>query len=161
MSKRKPKPAVDKPDPTRERLAHAGSFVQRAGRAITLRDDALGRALMRQTITSLQYEALDRYALHWLASGSGGLLRSPDLDREIRGSGGDQWMVHRDAYHKARACLQDSEKVVCDQVCLFDMSLTEAGLMFGYRSRAHAREHAGKLLRSGADSLTRYFDRSR
>lgn len=161
MTKRKPKPRPDEPQPTDERLERAGWFVQRAGRTITMRDDALGRALMRQIVSEVQYQALERYALHWLASGLGSQLKSPDLEPRIKGVASDSWLVHRDQYRRARAALEAEQAWVCDQVACYDVRLTEVGILAGYRSKSRAREYAGRVLRSGADSLTRYFDRRR
>lgn len=114
---------------------------------------------MRQTITSLQYEALERYALHWLASGLGSQLKSPDLEPRIKGLPSDNWLVHRDQFRKARAVLDEPEAWVVDLVACHDIRLTTVGQMAGYHSPSHGRQFAGKLLRDGADRLTKYFDR--
>ena len=161
MIKRKPKPKPDTPQPTEQRINHAGWFVQRAGRSLTMRDDALGRALMRSVIDPVQHSALERYALHWLASGLGSQLKSPDLEPRIKGLPSDQWLVHRDQYRKARAMLESQEAWVCDLVACQDVRLTTVGMMAGYLSPSHGRQFAGKLLRDGADRLTKHFDRHR
>ena len=161
MKHRKLKPLADKPNPTVERLVHAGWFVSRNGRMMTMLDDALGRALKRNIISAVQHSALERYALHWLAGGLGGGLRSVDLDRTVRGGTSEAWLVHRDAYRRARAAMDSPEAFVCDQVACQDVRLTQVGLMMGYLSESHGREAAGEVLRSGADRLVRHFDRDR
>ncbi|MCP3400220.1 hypothetical protein [Bradyrhizobium sp. CCGB20] len=77
---------LDDAGPTPECLAKAGQFSTVAGRArssrkITMLDDALGKAWMRQIISAREYSALRRYALHWVAGGLQGPLSSVDLNR--------------------------------------------------------------------------------
>ncbi|MBR0908259.1 hypothetical protein, partial [Bradyrhizobium liaoningense] len=59
---------LDDAGPTAERLHKAGEFFTVAGRSrssrkVTMLDDALGKAWMRQIISALEYSALRRYAL--------------------------------------------------------------------------------------------------
>src|SRR4051794_14755482 len=77
---------LDDAGPTAERLDKAGEFFtvagrSRSGRRITMLDDALGRAWVRRKLSALEYSALRRYALHWVAGGLQGPIGSVDLNR--------------------------------------------------------------------------------
>ena len=77
---------IDDAGPTEQRLSKAGEFFTIAGRGrsarrITMLDDALGRAWMREIITAQEYASLKRYALHWVAGGLQGPMGSVDLNR--------------------------------------------------------------------------------
>jgi hypothetical protein len=138
-----------------------------------MQDDALGRAWMRQKISGEQYTALRRYALHWLAGGLSGHLGSVDLNRILAHdpsamsglSKTERQAEHRDAYHAARdqiGYLHPEIATVADHVACHDYTLVETGILLGYRSEAHARIEATKLLVGAGDRLWQFWhDRDR
>src|SRR5262245_64360323 len=76
---------VDQSGPTAQRIAKSGGDFDLTGRSRSTRrytflDDALGSAWKRQILSALEYAALRRYALHWLAGGLQGPLGSVDLN---------------------------------------------------------------------------------
>jgi len=165
----------DTAGPTPERYRHADGFYDitgksRSGRRVTMRDDALGRALARRQISGEEYSALRRYALHWLAGGLASHMGSVDLNRilahdpaTMNGLAKTERMVeHRMAYHCARDVLtypphKRRRAVVADSVACFDMRLQEVGYILGYRSASHGREAAIKLLAEAGNRLAEFW----
>jgi hypothetical protein len=151
--------AYDDAGPTPERLQHAGEFHTASGRSrattrYTMLDDALGRAWMRRKLSDAEYYALRRYALHWLAGGLQGHLGSIDLNRILAHDPGamsglaktERQADHRLAYHEARHQIGTRPALVADGVACFDLGLVEVGVLLGYRSAAHARVEACRIL---------------
>jgi hypothetical protein len=148
----------DDAGPTLERLKHSNGYYsdigRRSGRRVSMLDDALGRAWMRQKISGEEYAALRRYALHWLAGGLQGPMQSVDPNRifafdPMSMSGlakTERQQDHRDAYHTARDGIGVRPAIVADHVACFDCSLLQTGIMLGYRSAAHARAEAARIL---------------
>lgn len=133
-------------------------------------DDALGRAWMRHKISSEEYSALKRYALHWLAGGLQGPMQSVDLNRiyafDPSAMSGlaktERQQDHRDAYHAARREIGTRPAFVADQIACYDNSLHAVGTMLGYRSAAHARDEARKILSDAGYRLAKIWaDRDR
>jgi hypothetical protein len=161
----------DSAGPTAERLAHAGGFFTVAGRArssrrITLLDDALGRAWMRQKISAPEYSALRKYALHWLAGGLQGHLGSVDLNRILAFDPGSMSGLakteaqadHRILYHAARDQLGTRPAMVADHIACFDTSLATVGALLGYRSAYRARTKAAEILSDAGYRLGKFWD---
>jgi hypothetical protein len=164
----------DNAGPTAERYQHAGglkdgcfTIVGRAKstRRITMLDDALGRAWMRQKISGEEYAALKRYALHWLAGGLQGPLQSVDLNRifafDPASMSGlaktEKQQAHRDAYRAARCDIGRRPAFAADQVACADSTLREVGMMMGYHSPWHAAEAARELLKEAGYRLGRFW----
>jgi hypothetical protein len=154
-----PHQVEDSAGPTPERFRHAHGFFtdigrSRSSRRISMLDDSLGRAWMRQKISGEEYAALRRYALHWLAGGLQGPMQSVDLNRifafDPTAMSGlaktERQQDHRDAYRAAKQEIGWRPGIVADQVACYDSSLAEVGMMLGYRSEAHARDEARKIL---------------
>lgn len=161
----------DSAGPTAERLAKAGGFFTLAGRArsfrkITMLDDALGRAWMRQKISAPEYSALRKYALHWLAGGLQGHLGSIDLNRILAFDPGqmsglaktERQADHRRLYHMAREQLGTRPALVADHVACFDTSLGAVGVLLGYRSAYRARTKAAEILSDAGYRLGKIWD---
>jgi hypothetical protein len=161
---------TDETGPTAERLRHAGEFWTVAGRSrssrkITMLDDALGRAWMRQKISGEEYSALRKYALHWLAGGLQGHLNSVDLNRVLafdpaRMTGlakTEAQADHRRLYHLARDGLGYRPAFVADQVACFDTRLSAVGVMLGYRSPFRGRSKATELLAEAGCRLAKFW----
>lgn len=149
----------DNAGPTAERFRQADGFFTIAGRSkssrhISMLDDALGRAWMRSKISGVEYSALKRYALHWLAGGLQGPMQSVDLNRifafDPAAMSGlaktERQQDHRDAYRAARCGIGRRPAFVADQVACYDSALVQVGIMLGYRSRWHANDEARKIL---------------
>jgi hypothetical protein len=161
----------DRAGPTPERISHAGQFFAVAGRSrsarrITMLDDALGRAWMRQKISSEEYSALRRYALHWLAGGLQGHLGSVDLNRIyafnpalMSGLANSEAQCdHRQFYYKARDSLGTRPAFVADQVACCDIPLSRVGVALGYRSIWRGRAKAAEILSDAGYRLTKFWD---
>lgn len=161
----------DAAGPTAERLSHAGGFFAVAGRSrssrkITMLDDALGRAWMRQKISAAEYSALRKYALHWLAGGLQGHLGSVDLNRVLAFDPGqmsglaktERQADHRRLYHIARDQLGTRPAMVADHVACFDTPLAVVGSLLGYRSAYRARTKAAEILSDAGYRLAKIWD---
>lgn len=151
---------TDTAGPTAERFNHAHGFFtdigSRSRRRIAMLDDALGRLWMRQKLSGEEYYALRRYAHHWLAGGLCGAMQSLDLDRLSAHSQtglSERRQDHRDAYHEAKASIGERPGLVADAVACHGCNLLEAGMILGYRSPYHAREHAQEVLRDAGYRL--------
>jgi hypothetical protein len=160
----------DNAGPTAERLHQAHGFFAIAGRSkstrrISMLDDALGRAWMRRKISGEEYAGLKRYALHWLAGGLQGPMQSVDLNRIYAFNPAamsglaktERQQDHRDAYHAAKIELGYRPAFVADQVACYDNPLLTVGIMLGYRSAAHARETACRLLSEAGYRLFQFW----
>src|SRR5262249_23037216 len=135
---------LDDAGPTAERLAKAQQFFAVAGRSrstrrLTMLDDALGRAWMRQIVSGEEYSALRRYALHWLAGGLQGPLGSVDLNRvyafdpsQMSGlARSEAQLDHKRTYYAAKDAIGFRPAFVADQVACFGRGLQETGLSMG------------------------------
>lgn len=128
-------------------------------------DDALGRAWRRAKISDAEYAALKRYALHWLAGGLASHLGSVDLNRiyahdpgAMSGLAKSQRQAdHRATFHAARISIGARPAFVATRIACFDFRLVEVGIMLGYRSEAHAREHARSILSDAGFRLGQFF----
>jgi hypothetical protein len=161
----------DPAGPTAERIAHAGGFFtvvgrSRSSRRITLLDDALGRAWMRQKISAAEYSALRKYALHWLAGGLQGHLGSVDLNRVLAFDPGamsglaktEAQADHRRLYHAARDEIGTRPAMVADHVACFDTPLAMVGSLLGFRSPYRGRAKAAELLSEAGYRLGKFWD---
>jgi hypothetical protein len=169
-----PVPADDA-GPTLERLKQSGGFFTDVGRTkssrrVTMQDDALGRAWMRQKISGEEYAALKRYALHWLAGGLLGPLQSVDLNRIFAFDPGamsglaksERQQDHRSLYWAAHDEIGTRPALVADAVACAGCSLEQTGHMLGYRSPWHARDEARKILSDAGYRLSQFWkDRDR
>ena len=153
--------------PTPERLQHAGTYFTAVGRArkkhITMLDDALGKALVKQIIQPEEYSGLRRYALHWTAGGLLGHLSSIDLNHIVAFdphalASSERQIYHRDLYHQAHDAIGIKPSFVADQVACYDSSITDVGIMLGYKSRWRGRERAIELLREAGYRLVKFWD---
>ena len=165
----------DPAGPTAERLAKAMDCFTVVGRGksqrrITMLDDTLGRAWVRQKISPEEYAGLRRYALHWLAGGLSAHLGSVDLNRILAHDPAsmsglcktEKQAYHRDSYHAARCEIGKRPAFVADSVACWDMALVEVGVLLGYRSRAHARQTAAEIQSDAGYRLSRFWkDRDR
>jgi hypothetical protein len=162
---------VDDAGPTAERLSKAGEFFSvagrsRSGRRITMNDDALGRAWMRRTISGVEYAALRRYALHWVAGGLQGPLGSVDLNRiyafdpsQMSGLARTEAQLdHKNTYYAAKIAIGQRPAFVADQVACFGMGLQQIGEAMGFRSPYRARERAAEILADAGYRLGVFFD---
>lgn len=160
----------DNAGPTAERYKHAGAFCtivgrSRSSRCITMQDDALGKAWARQKISGEEYSALKRYALHWVAGGLQGPMGSVDLNRifafnpsAMSGLAKTEGQAdHRAAYYAAKLDIGRRNGWVADQVACYDNSLHFVGVMMGYRSAAHARDEARKILSDAGYRLAKFW----
>lgn len=165
---------VDDAGPTAERLHKAGEFFSVAGRSrshrkITMLDDALGRAWMRQIISAVEYSALRRYALHWVAGGLQGPLGSVDLNRiysfdpsAMSGlARSEAQLDHKRTYYAAKQHIGFRPSFVADQVACIGRGLQETGESLGMRSPYRARAKAGELLADAGYRLIDFFDKLR
>lgn len=162
---------VDDAGPTAERLAKAGEYFQLVGRSrssrrITMLDDALGKAWMRQIISAVEYHALRRYALHWAAAGLQGHLNSVDLNRvyafdpsSMSGLARTEAQLdHKRTYYAAKREIGFRPSYVADQVACFGRALQETGQSLGLKSPYRAREKAAELLADAGHRLGVFFD---
>jgi hypothetical protein len=162
---------LDDAGPTAERLDKAGEFFtvagrSRSGRRITMLDDALGRAWVRRKVSALEYSALRRYALHWVAGGLQGPIGSVDLNRiyafdpsKMSGLARTEAQLdHRQTYYAAKDFIGFRPSFVADQVACFGRSLLETGEALGQRSPHWARVKAGELLADAGHRLGQYFE---
>lgn len=161
----------DTAGPTPERIQHAGQFFAVAGNAkstrkITMLDDALGRAWVRRNISAIEYSALKKYALHWLAGGLQSHLGSVDLNRILAFDPGtmnglcktEAQADHRRAYWSAREQLGTRPAWVADQVACYDSSLASVGTMLGYRTVWRGRAKVVEILSDAGYRLTKIFE---
>jgi hypothetical protein len=164
----------DDAGPTAERIHHAGQFYTIAGRSksnrrITMFDDALGRAWMRQKISDEEYFGLRRYAHHWLAGALQSPMQSVDLNRiyafDPQAMSGlaktERAQNHRVAYYAARMRIGKRLSFVADQVACFNCSLLDVGIMLGYRSPWHGRDQARALLSEAGYRLVKFWEELR
>ncbi|MCW2218789.1 hypothetical protein M2232_002321 [Bradyrhizobium japonicum] len=162
---------LDDAGPTPERLRKAAQFFTVAGRSrssrkITMLDDALGKAWMRQTISAQEYSALRRYALHWVAGGLQGSLGSVDLNRiyafdpsSMTGlARSEAQLDHKRTYYAAKQAIGFRPSFVADQIACFGRGLQETGASLGMRSPYRAREKAAELLGDAGHRLGVFFD---
>jgi hypothetical protein len=163
---------VDDAGPTAERLSKAGEFFQIAGRSrsarrITMLDDELGRAWMREIVSAQEYSALRRYALHWVAAGLQGPIGSVDLNRiyahdPATMSGlckSEAQLDHKRTYYAAKDAIGFRPSYVADQVACFGRSLLETGLSMGlFKSPYRARLRAARYLSEGGWRLSEFFE---
>lgn len=173
---------LDDAGPTPERLAKAGAnspdksqhFYTIAGRSrssrrISMLDDALGKAWMRQIVSAVEYSALRRYALHWVAGGLQGPLGSVDLNRiyafdpsSMSGLARTEAQLnHKQLYYAAKQELGFRPAFVADQIACIGRSLQETGQALGFKSPYHGRARAGELLADAGHRLTGFWDRVR
>jgi len=165
---------IDDAGPTAERLAKAGQFFTVAGRSrssrkITMLDDALGRAWVRQIISAGEYSALRRYALHWVAGGLQGPMGSVDLNRiyafDPSGMSGlarsEAQLDHKRTYYAAQEAIGFNPAYVATQVACFGRGLQETGLTMGMKSPYRAREKAREYLVDAGSRLVTFFDKLR
>ena len=159
----------DSAGPTEERLKRAGDYFTMVGRArskhITMLDDALGKALVKQIIQPDEYHGLRRYALHWVAGGLLGHLSSIDLNRgscDLVSNSGlavtERQIYHRDLFHRAHDAIGLRPAFVADQVACYEVEITKVGTMLGYRSAWRGREKAIELLREAGYRLVKFWD---
>ncbi|WP_445215484.1 hypothetical protein ACKWRH_23685 [Bradyrhizobium sp. Pa8] len=162
---------LDDAGPTPERLAKAGQFFTVAGRSrssrkITMLDDALGKAWLRQIISAQEYSALRRYALHWVAGGLQGPLPSVDLNRiyshdptQMSGlAKSEAQLDHKRTYYAAKQAIGFNPSYVADQVACFGRALQETGMSMGFKSPYRARERAAEYLASAGAGLSKFFE---
>ncbi|QOZ68866.1 hypothetical protein [Bradyrhizobium arachidis] len=162
---------LDDAGPTPERLHKAGQFFTVAGRArssrkVTMLDDALGKAWLRQIISAQEYSALRRYALHWVAGGLQGPLGSVDLNRiyafdpsSMTGlARSEAQLDHKRTYYAAKQAIGFNPSFVADQVACFGRGLQETGMSMGFRSPYRARERAAEYLSSAGAGLSKFFE---
>lgn len=162
---------LDDAGPTPERLRKAAQFFTVAGRSrstrkITMLDDALGKAWMRQIISAQEYSALRRYALHWVAGGLQGPLGSVDLNRiyafdpsSMTGlARSEAQLDHKRTYYAAKQAIGFNPSFVADQVACFGRGLQETGMSMGFRSPYRARKRAAEYLSSAGASLIKHFE---
>ena len=156
--------------PTPERFQRAeGNFTQtgatRSSRRYQMKDDNLGRLVIRKTITEQQFAALQRYAIHWYSAGLAGALSSFDLDR-IRAMnpasmGGlarsERELTHKRIYHDARLAIGADVAYVADMVACHDYPLAAAAVVLGYASPYRGRLKAGELLAQAGDRLDQFW----
>jgi hypothetical protein len=156
--------------PTPERFQHAeGNFTQtgttRSQRRYQMKDDNLGRLVIRKTITEQQFAALQRYAVHWYSAGLAGSLSSFDLDR-IRAMnpaamGGlarnERELTHKRIYHDARLAIGADVAYIADMVACHDYPLAAAAVVLGYASPYRGRLKAGELLAQAGDRLDQFW----
>lgn len=173
----------DTAGPTAERIAQAGGwfdpkknntqFFEIIGRAkssrhFTMLDDALGRALRRRFISAVEYAALKKYALHWLAGGLQGHLGSVDLNRVLAFDPGsmtglcktERQMDHRELYYAARYELGTRSRSawVADQIACCDTAISRVAEALGYRSPYRGREKVRELLSDAGYRLGKFWD---
>lgn len=162
---------VDDAGPTPERLAKAGQFFAIAGRSrssrkITMLDDALGKAWVREIISAVEYSALRRYALHWVAGGLQGPMGSVDLNRiyshdpsAMSGlARSEAQLDHKRTFYAAQDAIGHRPSYVATQVSCFGRGLQETGHTLGFKSPYRARERAGEYLASAGAGLAKFFD---
>lgn len=165
---------IDDAGPTPERLSKAGEYFalvgrSRSSRKITMLDDALGKAWVREIITAQEYSALRRYALHWVAGGLQGPLGSVDLNRiysfdpsSMSGlSRSEAQLDHKRTYYAAKAAIGFNPSYVADQVACFGRQLQEIGHTMGFKSPYRARERAAQYLSGAGGALVAFFDKAR
>lgn len=170
-------PQDDNAGPTPERIKRAGGWADRdqlftvSGRAKSTRrfnmlDDALGRALVRRFISAVEYSALKKYALHWLAGGLQGHLGSVDLNRVLAFDPGsmtglaktEAQIDHRALYWMAHQEIGERPAYVADQIACFDTSLPDVAIMLGYKSPFRGREKVKEILSDAGYRLAKLWD---
>jgi hypothetical protein len=161
---------ADLSGPTSERVKQADGFFETSGYGrrikFTFLDDSLGRALMRKNVTGEEYQALRKYALHWLAGGFAGHLGTVDLNRILAFNPGamtglaktEKQAEHRRIYSQARGSIGIRPALVADHVACFDSNLTTVGIVLGYRSPSRGREKAVELLSEAGYRLVRFWN---
>ena len=174
---------IDDAGPTAERYAKAHvvgpdgktvlkKFYEIAGRGrsarrISMLDDELGRAWMREIISAQEFSALRRYALHWVAAGLQGPMGSVDLNRIYAHDPGamsglaksEAQLDHKRCYYAAKDAMGFRPSYVADQVALFDRSLLETGLSMGlFKSPYRARLRAAQYLADAGSRLGDFFE---
>jgi hypothetical protein len=174
---------VDDAGPTAERLAKACEFSAdgkkilhkffddvgrgRSSRRVSMHDDALGRAWMRQIISGEEYSALRRYALHWVAGGLQGPISSVDLNRiyafdpsQMSGlARSEAQLDHKRTYYAARIEIGFRPSFVADQVACFGRTLLETGEALGdFRSPGRCRTRAAEILKDAGYRLGQFWE---
>jgi hypothetical protein len=166
----------DTAGPTTERLAHAGAGTDhefydiggksKSSRRYTMRDDALGQALMRQNISGEEYSGLKKYALHWLAGGLQGHLGSVDLNRILAFDPGamsglaktERQAEHKRLYWLAREHIGKRPGDVADLIACYDVPVPQVAHIFGYRSPYHGRVRVLEILSDAGYRLCKLWD---
>lgn len=162
--------------PTPERMLKAGDGVEiggddRTGKIIRIMDAPLDRMMTKRMLTGKEYEALNKYRIHWWHAKLSGSPRSPDLNRVFASNPGDlahmasteRQAYHRDQYRKARALFENTTTenhkmlIVIDNVLCTEMPLHLAGFSIGAKSPYRARERAKELVVKAADILARHW----
>jgi hypothetical protein len=165
-----PQIPTDDAGPTAERIKHAGEFYTIAGRSkstrrISMLDDSLGRAWVRHFISAEEYSALKKYALHWLAGGLQGHMGSVDLNRILAFDPGsmtglaktERQADHRNLYWRANAEIGTRPAFVADHIACFDTSISDVGVMLGYRSPYRGREKVREILSDAGYRLSKLW----
>lgn len=160
--------------PTPERMMKAGQDVEiggdeRTGKIVRIIDAPLDR--LRFKLSAKEYEALNKFRVHWWHANLSGSLRSPDMDRIFASDPGgmshmpstERQAHHRDQYRKARALFENTTTenhkmlIVLDNVLCSEMPLHLAGISIGCKSPYRGRERARELLVKASDILARHW----
>ncbi len=156
--------APDKAGPTPERLAKAGeNFTVGSGQArvVTLTDNPFARAHNRRVISTKQYEAGQKYHIHWYHAGLSDALGSADLNRifaaDVSNFSG-MAKTEAQAFHRQRIRLANQvvgkigTDILTHHICQ-DMPLVQVGLKLGWKSEKQAVAAATERLRMALDML--------
>lgn len=161
--------------PTPERLAKAGESFQiggdeRSGKIIRIMDSPLERMMAKRMLDGKEFEALNKFRIHWWHAGLSGSPQSPDLNRVFASdptSGAGMASTERQAHHRkqyrdARAIFEQTTEnhkmlIVLDNVLFAEQSLEMAGYAVGCKSRSRAFVRSQELLKKAAQMLIRHW----
>lgn len=163
MAKKKQPPAVLQANPTPERMKKAGADVQfgddgHGHRVMTVRDAPIERALARNSISSSQYQAAQKYRHHWYRAGMAGTIGSSDMAR-VFGDGFRQLepseaaTFHGERYAEAVKHIGKIGSSVLDNIVCRELSLEAVGQMLGWDHKGSAIVAATQSLREALDRL--------
>jgi hypothetical protein len=112
-----------------------------------------------------EYNALQKYKIHWTAAGLESSLGSADLGRifaadptSMSGMAKTERQAHhRQQWRAARELLGHKPGIVVDNIVCAETSIEVAGWSIGFNSRTQARDSAEKVLRESARKLAKLW----
>jgi hypothetical protein len=165
--------------PTVQRLAAAQGHVsigddKQGTRIYHFHDSPLDRLYSRLTrkagrwdeeLLRQEYNALQKYKIHWTAAGLEYSLGSADLGRIFASDSAsmsgmaktERQAHHRQQWRAARELLGHKPGIVVDNIVCAETSIEVAGWSIGFNSRTQARDSAEKVLRESARKLAKLW----
>ena len=156
---------VDERGPTKARLRKAGDdyTIGDATGAYTLRDAPLERMSQRKVLDEKQYNALNKYRIHWYHAGIAGNVGAMDPNRVFSSVGSfglgntERQVFHLQQYQRGVTDLGIRRSSIVEMVICHERTLEEAGRRLEWGNKAQAIAAATEVLRDSADRLCKIW----